>query len=330
MQEFLEELKRLASTPITVPRNPRVAAIIVDQNDKIIATGIHTGKGNDHAEVAALKKSSGDLSDCTMYVSLEPCNHHGATGPCTEAIIQSGIKKLVIGSLDPNPESTGGLKRLRDAGIEVFVCPDQSDFVSLNRRWMESIRLKRPFVAIKSAISIDGFISKNENERYQLTSSKALDYSQELRCNFDAILVGTNTVEADDPLLTIRKFENQEFKQPLRVIMGNRELSQNHRVFNSDAESIQIKTHNPNEVLTQVIKLNVNSILIEGGASVASAFLSDGLVDEMHIFMANKILGQGVNMFEQFKESVPHLEISFKNVLSLEPDVLIQANVYGR
>ena len=330
MQEFLEELKRLASTPITVPRNPRVAAIIVDQNDKIIARGIHTGKGNDHAEVAALKKSFGDLSHCTMYVSLEPCNHHGATGPCTEAIIQSGIKKLVIGSLDPNPESTGGLKRLKDAQIEVFVCPDQSDFVSLNRRWMESIRLKRPFVAIKSAISIDGFISKNENERYQITSSKALDYSQELRCNFDAILVGTNTVEADDPLLTIRKFENQEVKQPLRVIMGNRELSQNHRVFNSDAESIQIKTHNPKEVLNQLNKLDVNSILIEGGASVASAFLSEGLVDEMHIFMANKILGQGVNMFEQFKDSAPHLEISFKNVLSLEPDVLIQANVYGR
>lgn len=329
MQHFIEELKSLAKLPITVPGNPRVAAIIVDPNEKIIARGIHTGKGADHAEIDALKKCSGDLSQCTMYVSLEPCNHFGSTGPCTEAIIKSGIKKVVIGSLDPNPKSSGGLKRLSDAQIEVFVLPDQSEFVLLNHRWIESIRLKRPFIAIKSAISIDGFIAKKDKNRYQLTSNKALDFSQELRCDFDAILVGANTVEVDDPLLTIRKFENREFKQPLRVILGKRELSQDLRIFNSDAETTQIKSHDPSEVITKLSNLGVNSILIEGGASVATAFLKDSLVDELHIFVANKILGQGVNMFDQIKDFAPQLEISFKNVLSLEPDVLIQANVFG-
>lgn len=329
MEKFLNELKRLALVPVTVPRNPRVAALVVNSNKKIIASGVHRGKGSDHAEVVALRQLSEDLSGCTLYVSLEPCHHQGATPPCTEAIIKSGISKVVIGSLDPNPVSNGGLKTLNDAGIEVMVWSDQSEFVRLNRRWFESIRLKRPFVLVKTAISIDGFITKNKEQRYQLTSKAAFDYSQELRTDFDAILVGSNTAQVDNPRLTIRKSATEQFIQPLRVIMGRRELNPNLNIFNNEAKTIQIESHDPKGVLSQLWELGVHSLLVEGGAAVHSAFLRAGLVDEINILMSNKILGQGLNMFEQINDIAPHLEINFKNVISLDPDVLIQADVFG-
>lgn len=328
MQKFIEEIKQLASLPIAVPRNPRVAALIVNQDKEVIARGVHRGKGTTHAEVEALKQANDDLTNCTLYVSLEPCNHHGATPPCSEAIINSGIKRVVIGSLDPNPVSNGGLKRMKQAGIEILVWSNQVEFIELNRRWFESIRLKRPFVLLKTAISIDGFISRNIDQRYQLTSQTAFDYTQELRCDFDAILVGANSVQIDNPKLTIRKSDDGDFSQPLRVVMGKRQLNQELEIFNNSAETIQIKSHDPHEVLAELSKIGVHSLIVEGGAKVHSAFLDAGLVDELNIFMSNKILGQGLNMFDHINELAPRLEISFKNVLSLEPDVLIQANVF--
>lgn len=329
MQKFIDELISLANLPVTVPRNPRVAALIVNETGEIIARGVHKGSGTNHAEIDALNKLSGDLSKCTMYVSLEPCNHFGATPPCTDTIIDSGIKEVIIGSLDPNPNANGGLKKLVASGIQVQVMSDQSVFIELNRRWFDSIRLQRCFVTLKTAISIDGFISKARNERYQITSAEALDYSNKLRSQFDAILVGTNTAEVDNPNLTIRNCENIEVKQPLRVIMGMRNLSPALNIFNSNAQTIQIKSHDPKVILNELYETGIKSLLIEGGSSIHAAFLHAGLVDEINMFMANKFLGDGLNMFDGLRDLPEHLDIQFKSTISLGSDLLIQANVFG-
>ena len=329
MQNHLEELIRLTKQPTTVPKNPRVSALVVSEKNEVIAFGVHRGKGSVHAEIDALSKLSGDLSSCTLYVSLEPCNHFGSTPPCTDAIIKSGIRNLVIGSLDPNQSPSGGLKKLIDSKIKVTLCSDQTPFLELNRRWFESIRLNRIFVALKTASSIDGFIAKSRNQRYQLTSQSAINHSHQLRGEFDAILVGTNTAAVDNPRLTIRNISKDTFTQPLRVIMGKRKLSSDLNLFDSEAETVQVMTHDPHEVVETLRSRGINSLLVEGGARVQTAFLNARLVDELHVFMANKFFGDGLNMFEQINETARHLEIKYKNVISLDPDILIQANVFG-
>lgn len=325
MQEFIDELVRLAKEPTSVLRNPRVSALIVDKQNKVLASGVHLGQGNEHAEIIALKTLSSDLSECTLFVSLEPCNHYGATGPCTEAIIKSGIKKVVIGSLDINPVSRGGVEKLHSAGIEVLVWGNQAPFRELNFRWFESIRQSRPYVALKAAITLDGFITKFKGQRNQITSEESLVEAHRLRSEFDAILVGTNTVEIDNPHLTVRLKGVQTAQQPLRVVMGTRELSDSLNTFSSVGKTIQIKTHDPQQVLRELAAQKINTLMLEGGAKIYSAFLEADLVDEFALFISSKIFGNGVSVIDLLSDKLPAGRLKIKSVIPLGPDLLIRA-----
>jgi diaminohydroxyphosphoribosylaminopyrimidine deaminase / 5-amino-6-(5-phosphoribosylamino)uracil reductase len=325
MQEFIDELIRLAKEPISVLRNPRVSALIVDKQNKVLASGVHLGQGTDHAELMALKKLSKDLSDCTLYVSLEPCNHYGTTGPCTNAIIESGIKKVVIGALDINPVSRGGLEKLKSAGIEVLVWGNQAPFIDLNFRWFQSIKLLRPYVVLKAAVTLDGFIAKSRGVRTQITSGESLVEAHRLRSEFDAILVGTNTVEVDDPHLTVRLEGVQIGQQPLRVVMGTRELSDSLNIFSSISKTVQVKTHDPQQVLRELAAQKINTLMLEGGAEIYSSFLEADLVDEFALFMSSKIFGDGVSVIELLSDKLPASRLKIKSVIPLGPDLLIRA-----
>lgn len=330
MQNLIDELLRLAREPNSVLRNPRVAALIVDRQNQIIASGVHFGQGSDHAEIAALKKLSRDLSDSTLYVSLEPCNHHGVTGPCTEAIIKSGIRKVVIGSLDINPVSGGGITSLKSAGLEVRVIGDQAQFRELNFRWFESIKLARPYVALKAAITQDGFLSKFEGQRTQITNQEALRQAHRLRSEFDAILVGTNTLEIDNPQLTVRLESGEIERQPLKIVMGKRQLSDSLKIFSSPGEAKHLKTHDPQVVLRELSELQINTLLLEGGAKIYSAFIQAKLVDEYCLFVSPKIFGSGVPVIDLLSENLPASRLKVKSVISLGEDLLIRAqNIRG-
>jgi len=324
MQKIITELLSYAQTPHTVLRNPRVSAILVNKNNEIVAKGVHRGRGTVHAEVDALAQVAGDLSEYELFVSLEPCNHFGTTPPCSEAIIERGIRRVAIGSLDINPISSGGITRLKSAGVEVRVVGNQVDFYKLNYRWFESIKLARPYVAAKLAISLDGYISTASQIRYQITQAEAVDQVHQLRAQFDAILIGTNTAVVDDPLLTVRNKPIDYQAAPLRVVMGNRDLPQDLKIFNNDAMTTQIKTHSPKVLLDKLSEQGVHSLLIEGGSIVFSSFLEHDLIDEINLFMSSKILGQGLQVIPQVLGIEPKREMRIRKVLAWGPDIQIQ------
>jgi len=327
MQNVITELLTHAQTPVTVLRNPRVSAILVDSNFEIIAKGVHRGKGSPHAEIDLLNQVSGDLSEFELFVSLEPCNHFGTTAPCSEAIIKRGIKRVTIASMDINPVSYGGISHLKSAGISVRVLANQAEFYDLNYRWFESIKLSRPFVSAKLAMSLDGYISKDKTARYQITDQTAMNQVQELRTQFDSILIGTNTAMVDNPFLTIRNKDISPKQAPLRVVMGKRELSGNLNIFNNQAPTSQIRTHNPSMVLEQLKAQGINTVLIEGGSTIFAAFLQEDLVDEINLFVSSEIFGEGLQLIPQLLPSEPKREMRIRKVLAWGPDIQIQIQI---
>lgn len=324
MIDLISELLNQANQPITVLGNPRVAALIVDKSGNIISVGVHRGKGTPHAEIDALNKITDDLSNYQMFVSLEPCNHHGATPPCSEAIISSGIKKITIGSLDTNPISSGGIKRLLEAEIAVDILGRQDLFRQLNFRWFESIKLGRPFISAKIAMTLDGYIAMRNDQRLPITEDEAQRDVFKVRSDFDAILVGANTVQADNPFLTVRGAKLTKQQSPLRVIMGNREFSNDLNIFNEDAETVQIRSHDPKHVVDELKAMGVNKLMIEGGSKIFTSFLSNNLIDEVIIYVSSKILGSGVGVLDEniLLESIrrPHI----KSAVALGPDIKVQ------
>ncbi|MCY0863954.1 MAG: bifunctional diaminohydroxyphosphoribosylaminopyrimidine deaminase/5-amino-6-(5-phosphoribosylamino)uracil reductase RibD, partial [Sulfobacillus sp.] len=185
--------------------NPLVGAVIVDDQGTVIGEGYHRRAGTDHAEVVALKAAGDRARGQTLFVTLEPCNHHGRTPPCTEAIIAAGIRRVVVATRDPNPEVTGhGIERLQAAGIDVEVGDGQAAAEALNRPFMTWSRKHRPYVLLKAAMSLDGKVATAYHESKYLTSGSALAHAHRLRRETDAILVGVGTVLADDPALTDR------------------------------------------------------------------------------------------------------------------------------
>lgn len=330
MNEYIAELYRLLRDCPPVRGNPKVTALLVDENGKIISRGVHRGKGHPHAEIEALNGVKNFEKDLTLFVSLEPCNHTGSTGPCTEAIIEKGIRKVVVASLDPNPVSQGGLARLKQNNIEVFVWGDQSKFIEINRRWFEHIRLQRPYVTLKAAMSLDGFIAREQGKNYQITSQRALEKAHQIRAEHDAILVGTGTVQADNPFLTVRNTHFTKQQAPLRVIMGKSNLKKDLNIFNDEANTVQIRTHDPRVILEELKMKGVTSILLEGGGKINRTFLQHGFVDELQIFISSKILGSKVPLLDNFLTNLVGDKPEIYSVIALDPDLLIQAKLSGR
>ena len=277
--------------------NPQVGAVILDQEGRIVAEGYHKGSGTPHAEVMAIEDLKRSIPypfapGYTAVVTLEPCNHFGKTGPCAQALIDAGISRVVFPIKDPGNESAGGAQRLRDSGVEVIEGVLRDKAREQSRVWLMSKQLGRPFVTLKWASSLDGRIAATDGSSKWISGEESRRDAHLLRRDVDAILVGTGTVIADDPELTAREQSGNYFEhQPLRVVMGERELPRDKRVFNEKAETIQIRARNPQVVLQELHSRQVKHLLVEGGSKIASEFIRNNLVDEFIIYLAPLLLG---------------------------------------
>ena len=277
--------------------NPQVGAVILDENGNIVAEGYHRGSGTPHAEVAAIEDLKTKIPypfapGYTAVVTLEPCNHFGKTGPCAQAMIEAGITRVAFPLRDPGETSGGGAQRLKEAGIEVIEGVLREKAREQLRVWLHAKLTNRPFVTLKWASSLDGRIAAADGSSKWITSIESREDAHKLRSEVDAILVGTGTVVADDPELTARTKDGGYFQhQPTRIVMGEREISSEKRIFNSLAPSLHIKTRDPKVVLQQLSALGHKHLLVEGGASVVSAFIQENLVDEFTIYLSPILIG---------------------------------------
>jgi diaminohydroxyphosphoribosylaminopyrimidine deaminase/5-amino-6-(5-phosphoribosylamino)uracil reductase len=308
--------------------NPQVGAVILDSDLNIIAEGFHRGSGTAHAEVDALSKLDSMPAGATAVVTLEPCNHTGKTGPCAQALIEAGVSRVVFASNDPGEASAGGAATLRAAGIEVVSGVLQAEADDQLRVWLTANRRKRPFVTLKWATSIDGRAAANDGTSKWISGAESRADSHKRRSEVDAILVGTATVIADDPELTARKPDGSLYEhQPLRVIIGERELPIDARVFNDDAQTLQLRTHSLHGILEALWQEGIKHVWVEGGPTVASHFVRLGLVDEFLIYLAPLLLGGDRTAIRDIgiENITAAKQLEFVEVKHLGNDIFIRA-----
>ena len=271
--------------------NPTVGAVIVDASGTVVGEGWHNGSGTDHAEVMAIAQAGTKAVGATLYCTLEPCNAHGKTGPCAQAVIAAGITKVVIAQADPHRAMSGGVKTLQAAGIEVEVGLLQDSAIDLNASWNFAQENNRPWVIWKTATTLDGFVAAEDGSSKWITGEPARERVQEIRASVGAILTGTGTVLADDPLLTVRALPDDQ--QPLRVIVGDRELPATSQIFTGTNPAIRMPG-DLSKVITELWQEHgVHKVLVEAGSHVSQSLWSANLVDEVYWFQAPMILGSG-------------------------------------
>ena len=305
--------------------NPRVGCVVVDETGAVIGTGYHRGAGTPHAEVVAIEAANGRTLGATAVVTLEPCCHFGRTGPCTDALISAGIARVVFAQPDPTALAGGGAAVLADSGIEVIdgVCVDEAREV--NRAWTHVQVTGRPLVTLKCAMSLDGRVAGPGGEPIAITGPAARALSHRLRSEVDAIAVGTNTAVVDDPQLTARDPEGRlTERQPLRVVVGVRDLLSGLRVLDDAAPTIHVRSRDPHEVVAALRDRGVYHLLVEGGPTLATAFLAAQLVDEVMWFIAPCLLGSGPISLAGLSHPVP---VVVTDVQRIGDDVLIRGRI---
>jgi diaminohydroxyphosphoribosylaminopyrimidine deaminase/5-amino-6-(5-phosphoribosylamino)uracil reductase len=259
--------------------NPVVGAVVV-RDGEIVGEGWHQRKGEAHAEVIALEAAGERAKDATLFVTMEPCAHHGSTPPCTAAVLAAGVAKVVAGSLDPNPEAAGGLELLRAAGVETEKV-DSAAARSQNEAWRVWVAAKRPFVILKLALTLDGRVAV-PGTRW-VTGEESRRRVHELRAQVDAVAVGMGTVRADAPELTARDVDAAQ--QPRRLAFGRGPLP--------DGSRLELRTGALEDELAALAAEGVQSLLLEGGPTLAEGFLRADLVDKVLLFVAPQIAGSG-------------------------------------
>lgn len=312
---MMRECLALASNAIgmTSP-NPLVGSVIV-RDHKIIGRGYHKKSGMPHAEVEAIKDANGIVEGATLYCNLEPCCHvNKRTPPCAQLIVEKKIKKVVIGMLDPNPEVAGkGIELLRANGIEVTTGVLENDCKELNRVFVKQMNTKLPFVHVKWAQTINGVMA-NENERLLISNQEALRFGHELRLSYDAILIGRQTLNSDDPKLSIRHIPNANNKVLKKVIVGDFEkMKKESHLLANDFENVIVvtkennilkdhkqflgyETFNWKNILESLrANFNIQSILIEGGVKTIESLLEEDCIDMISILTSPKVFeGRGI------------------------------------
>ena len=271
--------------------NPVVGAVIVDSAGKIVGEGFHNGSGTAHAEVVAIANAGDKAKGATLYCTLEPCNAQGKTGPCAQAIIAAGIAKVIIAQHDPNVAMSGGAQTLIAAGISVEFDVMQEQARDLNTTWNFAHENDRPWVIWKTATSLDGFINATDGTSQWITGEPARECVQEIRATVGAIVTGTGTVLADDPLLTVRSLRPED--QPLRVIVGDRKIPKTAKIFTGPQPAIRING-DLSEVITALWQEHkIHKVLVEAGSAIAHSLWSAQLVDEVYWFQAPLLIGAG-------------------------------------
>ncbi len=296
--------------------NPLVGSVIVNEN-RIVGVGTHLKAGEPHAEIHALRMAGEKARGGTIYVTLEPCSHHGRTGPCAEAIVKAGLKKVVVATLDPNPVVAGnGIKILKDANIEVEIGICEEESKRLNEVFNKFIVTRKPFITLKSAMTLDGKISSFSWDSKWITSEQARKDVHQLRHEHVGILVGVNTVVKDNPELTtripngrnpIRIILDSSLKIPFEAKVVTDKLAETW-IFTSQKYSREAKERleqlgvkvfvtsgkervDLHETLSILGEHSVSSVLIEGGGEVNASFLQEGLVDKLILYVAPKLIG---------------------------------------
>ena len=338
-----------------VSPNPLVGAVLVKSN-RIVAHGFHKKFGGPHAEVECLRSYSGDLHYATLYVNLEPCCYYGKTPPCTDLIIQSGIRNVVVGMRDPNPLVSGkGIRKLRRAKIHVVEGVLKQEASDLNRKFIKHTTTGVPYVHLKVAQTLDGKISRPQGERRWISSKPSRKLVHTWRAEYDAVLVGAGTVKADDPRLTVRVVKGRD--PDVVVLDGALTVSQSSRLFQKehhrrvflcvDAKVAARKERKVKlferrgvkilpfegkrgridlvDVLKELYRHRIGSILVEGGSHIYTQFLREGIVDEMSMFISPSIIGEGVPTFGMFKHSASRMQINKITAHPIGTDILLKA-----
>lgn len=333
---LLRALALAATVGVPHGPNPRVGCVLLAPDGTVLAEGFHRGAGTSHAEVDALARAGGLVPGSTAVVTLEPCNHIGRTGPCAQALIEAGVSRVVFAQVDPNPVAAGGAETLRAAGVDVVGGADAvgvvlvAQAVALNEIWTFAVSHGRPFVTWKAASTLDGRIAAADGTSRWITSAPARAEVHELRSQVDAVLVGTGTVLADDPHLAVRRDgASLDPRQPVRVIVGLRDIPVGARVLDDTAPTLHLRTRDPLDVLTALFARGVRHVLLEGGPTVAAAFVRAGVVDAVRWYVAPALLGAGPSALGDAGMSTVSeaLRLQVLDVARVGADVRIDARV---
>ncbi|HSJ21614.1 MAG TPA: bifunctional diaminohydroxyphosphoribosylaminopyrimidine deaminase/5-amino-6-(5-phosphoribosylamino)uracil reductase RibD [Nocardioidaceae bacterium] len=287
----------LARTPgVPTGPNPRVGCVLLAADGRTVAEGFHRGAGSPHAEVDALTRAGGRARGTTAVVTLEPCDHTGRTGPCSKALVEAGVARVVYAQPDPNPVASGGAETLRSAGVDVAHGLFVEEAREVNPVWTFAVEHGRPFVTWKFAATLDGRSAAADGTSRWVSSAAARVDTHRLRGLADVILAGTGTVLTDDPELTVRDADGTPLpRQPLRAVMGLREVPDDRRVLNDAAETVVLATRDPAEALGELFARDRQHVFLEGGPTLGAAFLKAGLVDEVVAYVAPMLLGAGTS-----------------------------------
>ncbi|MGE2717825.1 bifunctional diaminohydroxyphosphoribosylaminopyrimidine deaminase/5-amino-6-(5-phosphoribosylamino)uracil reductase RibD [Mycolicibacterium litorale] len=303
--------------------NPPVGAVILDADGEVAGVGATQPPGGPHAEVMALRRAGSRAAGGTAVVTLEPCNHHGRTPPCVDALLAAEVSAVVYAVADPNPVAAGGAARLGDAGVTV-TAGVLGDVVAggVLREWLHKQRTGKPHVTWKFATSVDGRSAAADGSSQWITSEAARADVHRRRAVADAIVVGTGTVFVDDPVLTARLPDGSlAERQPLRVVVGQREISPDSRVLNDDSRTMVIRTRDPHEVLRALA--DRTDVFLEGGPTLAGAFLRAGVIDRIIAYVAPILLGGPITAVDDVGVlSIAHAQRwRFDGVEAIGPDV---------
>jgi diaminohydroxyphosphoribosylaminopyrimidine deaminase/5-amino-6-(5-phosphoribosylamino)uracil reductase len=308
--------------------NPNVSAAIYSPDGALVADGFHNRKVSiDHAEVVALKKAGAAARGATMVVSLEPCSHTGTTPPCTPAIIDAGIAKVIYTVVDPNPIASGGAQLLRAAGIDVEY-RESAHLAYVQRAWLHKEVTGRPLMIWKVATTVDGKVAASDGTSQWITGPESREDVQNLRAQSDAILIGTNTAIVDNPHLIPRGHT----ARPVRVISGEQEVPATNKVFDSEARTISVKSKSIPELIKVLSDEGFNQVLVEAGPTLGSALMASGNIDEIIIYQAPKMLGAGKEFVSRLGISTleDHLKLELISVRQLGSDIKSHYRVKGR
>lgn len=297
-ERFVARAVELAAKGLgTTSPNPVVGCVVLDVDGNVVGEGWHERAGGPHAEVSALARAGERARGGTAYVTLEPCNHTGRTGPCAQALLDAGIARVVFAVPDPGALAGGGAERLRAAGVEVTGGVLAAEAERVNEAWLTAARSHRPHVTWKFAATLDGRSAAADGTSRWISSVESREQVHDLRRRVDAVVAGSGTVLADDPHLTAREPDGTSSpRQPLRVVLDRRgRVPATAKVHDAAAATLVSTAATPAELLDDLHGKGVVSVLLEGGPTLAGAFLAAGLVDRVTAYVAPTLLGAGAD-----------------------------------